>query len=512
MKQSTNKTIAKNTLFLYFRMMFTMIVSLYTSRVILEVLGVDDFGLYAVVGGVVGMLLFLNNALSTGSSRFLTFALGKGDFEQLKRTFSTTLSIHILLSIVIVLLAETVGLWLVYNKLNIPIERLDAAVFIYHISVLTSIIAITQTPYNASIISHEKMSIFAYVSIFECLAKLGIVYLITLSDFDKLKSYALLLCLVQISVALFYRYYCIRNYPETHYKPVLDKPILKEISAFSGWSLFAGGAIALNMQGITIITNMFFSPAVVAARALSLQINAQTMAFLNNFRTAVNPQIVKQYAEGNLKGSEHLVLETTKYTYYLMLLIALPLLFQTDFILYLWLKNVPEYTVIFSQLIIIQGLFSVFDTGLYMSFYAKGRLRENALVSPTLGFLCFPLIYLLFKFGYGPICLSWVFLVYYAVLGLIVKPYLAVKIANYTVKSIVKMFFSCFKVTFVALLIPLILFYVLDEGVVKFLILTFCCIFTVCMTAYLFGIDNLTRDKVNVYAKKVVQGCKIKKS
>jgi Na+-driven multidrug efflux pump len=499
--QTTNKTIAKNTIFLYFRMMFTMMVSLYTSRVILQVLGIDDYGLYAVVGGVVGMLAFLTNALGTGSSRFLTFELGKNNPERLHRTFNTTFSIHILLSVVIILLAETVGLWFVYNKLEIPPERLDAAVFAYHFSILTCVIAILQVPYNASIISHEKMNVFAYVSIFEGLAKLGVVYILLLGEFDKLKLYAILICSVQILVTLFYHWYCVYHYPETHYKPTLDRNIFREISAFSGWSLFASGSIALNLQGIAIITNMFFGSAVVAARVISLQVNSLLTTFVNNFRTAVNPQIVKKYAEGNLSGSEDLVITSTKYTYYLMLFIALPLILQTDFILRLWLTNVPEYTVVFSRLIVIQCLFSVFDTGLYMSFYAKGRLRENALISPTVGFLCFPIIYLLFKFGYSPVSLSWVFLICYAILGLIVKPYLAVKIANYRIKSIVKMFFSCFKVTIAAIPIPLVLFYVLGEGVAKFL--TVCSISVLCVfiSAWLLGIDKSMRVKISTMVK-----------
>jgi Na+-driven multidrug efflux pump len=476
--------------------MFTMMVSLYTSRVILQVLGVDDYGLYAVVGGVVGMLAFLTNALSTGSARFLTFELGKNNPEHLHLTFNTTFSIHILLSIIIVLLAETVGLWFVYNKLEILPERLDAAVFAYHFSILTCIIAILQVPYNASIISHEKMNVFAYVSIFEGLAKLGIVYILLVGEFDKLKLYAVLICSVQIFVALFYRWYCIHHYPETHYKLTVDKNIFREISAFSGWSLFASGSIALNVQGIAIITNMFFGSAVVAARVISLQINSLLTTFVNNFRTAVNPQIVKKYAEGNLSDSENLVITSTKYTYYMMLFIALPLFFQADFILHLWLVNVPEYTVIFSQLIVIQCLFSAFDTGLYMSFYAKGRLRENALISPTVGFISFSIIYILFKNGYSPVSLSWVFLVNSAILGLIIKPYLAVKIANYSIKPVIKMFFSCFTVTVAAIPLPLILFYALNEGVTKFLTVCSMSVLCVFVSVWLLGINKSMRVRI----------------
>jgi Na+-driven multidrug efflux pump len=488
-----------------------MIISLYTSRVILQVLGVDDYGLYAVVGGVVGMLAFLNNALSTGSSRFLTFELGKNDFERLHRTFSTTFSIHILLAIIIVLLAETIGLWFVYNKLEIMPERFNAAVFAYHFSILTCVISVLQVPYNASIISHEKMNVFAYVSIFDGLAKLGVVYILIFGEFDKLKLYAILICVVQTFVTLFYYWYCVHHYKETRYKPVFDIRIFREISIFSGWSLFASGSIALCTQGIAIITNMFFGPAVVAARVISLQVNSLLTTFVNNFRTSVNPQIVKNYAEGNLSRSENLVITSTKYSYYLTLLMALPLILQADFVLHLWLKNVPEYTVMFSQLVIIQCLFSVFDTGLYMSLYAKGRLRENALISPTLGFLCFPIIYLLFKFGYSPVSLSWVFLIKYAILGLVIKPYLAVKVAGYNIKLIVRMFHSCFIVTVAAIPLPLSLFYTLhlDNEAGKFLVIGSVSILCVFVSVWLLGIDKNMRTKIITVMKNRIATLRI---
>lgn len=299
---TNNKTIAKNTMFLYFRMMFTMVVALFTSRVILQKLGVDNYGIYQSVGGIVGFLSFVNSALSTGSSRFLTYALGEDDFEKLRKTFSTTLTIHIALAVLVVIVAETAGLWFLFNKLVIPADRMDAAVYVFHLSILTAVFTLTQVPYNASIISHEKMSIYAYMSIFEVSAKLGICYLLSIGSFDRLKLYATLLLAVQISLMSFYRLYCIKNFQETSYKFVLDKKIFKEIAAFSGWSLFANCSAALNSQGILILLNMFFQPAVVAARAISIQVNMAATQFVNNFRTASNPQIVKRLAAGDVGG------------------------------------------------------------------------------------------------------------------------------------------------------------------------------------------------------------------
>ena len=495
--QSNNKTIAKNTLFLYFRMMFTMVISLFTSRIILQKLGVDDYGIYQAVGGVVGFLSFINGALSTGSSRFLTYALGEGNVEKLKRTFSTTLNIHILIAILIVIVAETVGLWFLYNKMVIAPDRLSAAVYTYHLSISTAVFTLTQVPYNATIVAHEKMSIYAYMSIFEVSAKLLICYLLTIGGFDRLMMYATLLLGVQVGVMCFYRFYCTRHFEEARFSFSFDKKIFKEIAGFSGWSMFANASIALNSQGVLILLNMFFTPAVVAARAISLQVNMAANQFVSNFRQAANPQIVKKYAAGDYEGSKHLLLESTKYSYYMMYLIALPVCLLAYPLLKLWLGVVPDYTVPFLQLVIVQSLFQVFDTSFYTALYAKGRLRENALTSPTLGFMIFPVTYVLFKLGYSPLVLSWTSLVVYAILGIIVKPWLIIKIVDYKCSEIWSVYRSCLVVTLVSLPIPIIIYRLLDtSGLLNFIIVGFVCLLSIGITVYFFGIDKAMRKKV----------------
>lgn len=258
--QSSNKIIAKNTIFLYIRMLFVMLVALFTSRVILQKLGIDDYGIYQTVGGIVGLLSFINSALSSGSSRFLTYELGRNDKDRLQRTFSTTLTIHIIIAAIIVLIAETAGLWFLYNKLLIPLDRMDAAIYVFHVSILTAVFSLTQVPYNASIISHERMAVFAYIGIVEVLSKLAILYLLDIGSYDKLKLYATLLFIVQVSLMLFYRFYCQRHFAETVFRLSIDRQILKPIASFSAWSLFANGAIALNSQGILMLLNIFFRP------------------------------------------------------------------------------------------------------------------------------------------------------------------------------------------------------------------------------------------------------------
>ena len=506
---SANKTIARNTIFLYFRMMFTMLVTLYTSRVILDVLGITDYGLYQTVGGVVGMLSFINGALSGGASRFLTYELGTGDIDRLRKTFSTTLVIHLGLAAFLFLLCETLGLWLLYDKLVIPDERLSAVVVVYHLSIATAVVNLLTVPYNASIISHERMGAYAYLSIFECLAKLVIVCLLGIGGLDRLITYASLILLLQVGILFYYNHYCTSRFEETRFSFFFDKSIFKRILGFSGWSLFAQGAIALNSQGILLLLNMFFEPAVVAARSISIQVNMAANQFVSNFRTAVNPQIVKRYAGSDKEGSKHLLLASTKYSYYLMWVICLPLCLLAKPVLELWLVEVPDYTVIFLQLILIQSLFQVFDTSFYTALYAKGQLRENALISPTIGFIAFPVIYLLFKFGYSPIALSWAMLLVYALLGLIIKPILLIRIVNYTWADIWNIFRPCLIVTMISLPIPLLVdfFWISLDNLWQDILLLLISIICVGLSVWFWGLDRqmqkLITGKIKMYISRI---------
>jgi O-antigen/teichoic acid export membrane protein len=502
MGQTNNKTIAKNTIFLYFRMMVTMLITLYTSRVVLQVLGIDDFGLYAVVGSVISMLSFVNGALSAGSSRFLTFELGTGNSEKLSRTFSTLLGMHIIIAVIIVVLAETVGLWFVYNKLAIPADRMNAALWVYHISILTAVITMTQVPYNASIISREKMNVFAYVSIVDVSLKLGIVYLLKIGNFDKLVLYAVLLCIVTMGIALFYRFYCTLKFKETHYKFILDKDILKSVGGYSGWSLFGQLSVTLNSQGMIIIANMFFGPAVVAARVISVQVNMAKAQFIQNFRTAVNPQIIKKYAAEDYEGSKSLLLNSTKFSFYLTLLLGLPIILLAEPLLQLWLGQVPEYAVIFLQLIIINGLFGVFDSSFLVALQAKGRLRENALSSPIVGIVKFSIVYFLFKAGFSPVTLSYAAIIANAILGVIIKPVLVCKIVNYTFRDITSVFIPCLKVCLVAIPIPVLVNYHLDRSLISFFIVCAVSIICVLTTVFYIGLNRQMRHKIICTAKK----------
>ena len=506
---SNNRTIAKNTLALYFRMGITMLVGLFTSRVILQVLGVTDMGINATVGGVVAFAGFLNAALSNGTSRFLTVTLGRGDKEELKSTFSTCFWVHFGLALIIVLLVETIGLWFLYNKLIIPADRMDAAVWVFHLSVISMVVSMTQVPYGACLIAHERMDMYAYTSLVDVFLKLIIVYALTLFDVDKLKLYSTLFFCTSIGMLLFYRWFCATRFEECRVDFKFDKRVFKPIFVFSGWQLFANISISLNSNGILMLLNMFFSPAVVAARAISLQVNSYATQFMTNFRTAANPQIIKKYAAGDYGGSKHLLLESTKYCYYMMLMLSLPIYLLSYQLLYLWLGQVPEYCDIFLKLVVIQSLFQVFDTGLYTAIYANGNIKWNALTSPTIGFIAFPVVYVLFKFGASPIALSWVFIVVSAILGCIQKPLILIKICGYKFSDFIPMYWSCLKVTIISSVIPVMYDYWIriqtDNQYLIFFSVAVISVLSVCASSWYFGIDASMREKVIQFVKNKIQ-------
>lgn len=507
--QGDNKTIAKNTLALYFRMGITMLVGLFTSRVILQVLGVTDMGINATVGGVVAFAGFLNAALSNGTSRFLTVALGKGDKEELKSTFSTCFWVHFGLALILVILVELIGLWFLYNKLIIPADRMDAAVWVFHLSVISMVVTMTQVPYGACLIAHERMDMYAYTSLADVFLKLIIVYALTLFDVDKLKLYSTLFFCTSMGMLLFYRWFCATRFEECRISLNFDKRIFKPILVFSGWQLFANIAISLNSNGILLLLNMFFAPAVVTARTISLQVNTYATQFMANFRTAANPQIIKKYAAGDYEGSKHLLLESTKYCYYMMLMLSLPIYLLSYQLLYVWLGQVPEYCDIFLKLVVIQSLFQVFDTGLYTAIYANGNIKWNALTSPLIGFIAFPIVYVLFKFGASPIALSWVFIVVYAILGCIQKPLILIKICGYKFRDFIPMYWSCLKVTILATIIPFVFDYWIriqtDNQYIIFFSVAIISVLSVCANSWFFGIDVSMRTKVLELVRKKLQ-------
>ena len=399
---TNNKRIAKNTLLLYARMLLTMTVSLYTSRVILQVLGVEDFGVYNVVGGIISMFAFINGGMVAATQRYITFEIGSGNKEKLKRVFSTSLQIHAVISILVIILGETVGLWFLSEKMVIPNGRMESALWVYQCSILACVVNIMSIPYNADIVAHEKMSAFAYISIVDVVLKLLIVYLLMLSPFDKLVVYAVLLLIVQLSVRLVYTRYCKKHFEECTYRFVYEKSLLKEMLSFAGWNFIGSSATVFRDQGVNIAINIFCGPAVNAARGISLQVNAAISGFVNNFMTALNPQIIKSYAIGESSHVMTLIYQGARLSFYMLLLLSLPVIIEANSILNVWLVTVPEYTVTFVRLVLVLTLFESLSNPLVTAMLATGKIRNYQLVVGGLQMLNFPFSYMLLYWGLFP--------------------------------------------------------------------------------------------------------------
>lgn len=404
MKENTNsnKTIAKNTIFLYVRMLLMMAVSLFTSRITLQALGVSDFGIYNVVGGVVAMFAFLTNSLSNSTNRFITYALGRGDHKELNNTFCQSVNVHVLLSLLFLILAETVGSWFVYNKLVVPADRFDAALLVYHLSIITSIMSILSVPYNATIIAHEKMSTYAYISIIEVLLRLAIVVALLYTSNDKLILIGLLYMFSRIIVNCIYIVYCRVNFKETKYKYSVDIRKLRELLSFAGWSLWGNMASTIMNSGINLMLNVFFGPVVNAARAITEQVRGAVYNFCINFQTAVVPQITKSYAEENYERTKLLVYKSSKYSYLLMLLFILPICIKAYHILHFWLGIVPDHTVAFLRLTLLNVLLDSLAGPLSTANAATGKIRNFQIAMSIPSMVILPISYMCLSLGFKP--------------------------------------------------------------------------------------------------------------
>jgi O-antigen/teichoic acid export membrane protein len=431
-----SKRIAKNTIFLYARLILVLGVTLYTSRVVLDKLGVDDYGLYNVVFGVIGLLSFLNGTLSAGTSRFITFDLGRNDKEKLKYTFSTTLCTHLLLAGIILVLGETVGIWYVHNVMVCPPDRFQAAFIVYQISIIATIVSIIQVPFTSEIMAHEEMDIYAYIGIYEAFAKLVIVYLLIHSPFDRLIYYASLVAIVSISVFLIYVYFCRKKFEEVRFKILFDKKTFKEILSFSGWNIIANLSNTLMLQGVIMLFNLFFLPVVVAAQAISNQISQALMQFVNNVRQAVNPQVIKLYADGKYADSRRLTFTSAEYVFDLLLLLGVPCIMVMPALLDLWLVEVPDYAVAFARLIVLQDILGNFSAAFYTPMVAANKIQKNSIASVFLCVLQFVLLFVLFKFGFGPLWARYLAIASTCLFSFVVKPYILWKDVDYDLKEI----------------------------------------------------------------------------
>jgi len=396
--QSNRNRIAKNTLMLYGRMLITMCISLYTSRAILSILGVTDFGIYNVVGGIVSLIGFLNGSLAGASTRFITYATGKEDEIAQERTFSTLIIIHRIIAIILIVIIEIIGVWFLYNKINIPAERLNAAFWVLQCSILTMSISLVSVPYNSLIIAYERMDFFAVISVCESVAKLGVVYVLMLfKNTDRLIVYAVLIAMVQILVRIAYGWFCHSHFPVARSRGIFDKKLLKQIFSFIGWKINGDIAFLGCTQGINIILNLFFGPVVNAARGISVQVQNLVNTFIQNYQIALQPQIIKAYAADDLPYMRALITSCSKYGFYLMLLVAFPILNYTSPILVLWLKHVPEYTVFLVQIILLVCFISPLRQPLIQAINATGKIKKFQIIEGSLLLLSVPVVYIELK-------------------------------------------------------------------------------------------------------------------
>jgi O-antigen/teichoic acid export membrane protein len=502
-----NKRIAKNTLMLYFRMLFMMVVSLFTSRVILSTLGVEDYGIYNVVGGIVTMFTVLSGSLSSAISRFITFELGKGNIQKLKIVFSTGVNIQIGMSALVVLVAEAVGIWFLNTKMNIPTERLNAANWVFQCAVGTFVLNLLSVPYNAAIIAHEKMSAFAYISIVEVSLKLIIVYMLTISPFDRLKTYAVLLLCLGAIIRFVYGVYCKRHFEECTYHFVFDKPILREMTGFAGWNFLGNGAYMFNTQGVNILMNMYFGVAVNAARGVATQVDAALKQFVNNFTTAVNPQITKSYAQGDLPYMHKLICRSAKFSAFLMLFFAVPILLETQSILTIWLKTVPDYAAVFLRLIIISTFAdTILANSLVTALSATGDIKRYQIIVTTFGCMVFPLSWIAYAMGMEPQVSYIIYFVIYFIL-LFVRLWLLRDMIKLPIKMYVKdVLYRLFFVIAVSFAIPSILHLSMHEGWIRLLSVCAASVVITAIAEYRLGLSlqerTFIKNKIHIFLTK----------
>lgn len=502
-----NKRIVKNAAYLYFRQLLIMVLSFLTTRVVLEKLGASDYGINNVVGGFVSMFTMLNSILQTGTRRFLGISIGKGDQTELNKTFSTAVVIHLVIGLVVILLLESVGLWFINNKLNIEAERMVAANWVFQFSIVSVFLGITQTPYTAIVTIHEKFNIYALMSIFDVVAKLVILFLLVYIPGDKLIIYsALITCINAISIIV-YRLYCIKQFEECTTPISLNKQLFKEMLTFSGWGTLGHLTVVLNNQGTSILLNIFFNTVMNAARGLAGTVNFTIDQLINGFLTAAQPQLVKYYGKGDLKSFHTLIYNVSQYTLFLLALIGVPAILEIDYVLKLWLGEVPEYTSAFIKISIICSIISYSNYMINYGITASGKIKELNTLSMPIYLLTLPLIYIVLKLGFSPIYAYWISSLP-PILSFIVNLYILNKSTGFNSKEyFIKVFFKTILLIIVSCIVPYLVQELMEQGLVRFLVVcSISCISTITIL-WCFALNKETKAMVlakfnNIIRKK----------
>lgn len=490
-----SKRIAKNTLLLYMRMLLLMAIGLYTSRVILQALGVEDFGTYNVVGGFVAMFAVISQSLSSASSRFLNYEMGKGNNGRLSRVFSSSVIVHIILAVFIAILAEVFGIWYVNKKMVIAPDRLDAANWVFHFSVLSFCFTLVTVPYHAAIVAHERMKAFAYISVFEGIAKLLVCYLLlAVSNVDRLVLYSILLFIVNIITRGLYYIYCRREFVETQFHFIIEKKILKEIFGFASWNFIGSASAVLRNQGGNILINLFYGPVVNAARGVANQVLHAVQGFVTNFMTALNPQITQSYASGDRRYMMMLVFYGSRLSYYMLFFLSLPILLCTDYLLNIWLITVPEHSVSFVQLILLFSLIESLSHTLITTQLATGNIRNYQLIVGGLQLMNLPVSYVVLKIGGPPEAILYV-AIFFALCCLatrlvMLRGMVGLRVRDFSKKVIL----NVLSVSIVSTVIPFVLKHFLKENLFSFILVSLTCFTCTALTILFIGLDSKERE------------------
>lgn len=501
-----NKRIAKNTLLLYIRMFVMLAVGLYTSRVVLHVLGASDYGIYNIIGGVVVLFSFINNALISATQRFLNFNLGKKDITAVHHVFCMSMNAYFILSLLFIVLAETIGLWFVNTQLNIPEDRHNAALWVYQFSVLTFIVNLLRIPYNATIIAYERMDFYAYVSLIEVILKLAVVYLLFVTSYDKLILYALLYTIIPIMMNIVYKIYCNKHFSVTKYQPLWNKEIFRSLFGFSGWSLFGSIANMSAQQGINILVNIFYGVTANAAVGIANQVTTNVYQFISNFQTAFQPQIVKTYAANETEAFHKLIFRSAKFSYFMMFLLALPIILTTHDILEIWLVKVPEYTAIFCQLILGFLIIECISAPLWMAVQATGKIKRYQILMAICIFMNFPLTYIVFKIGMH-VYYAWIIRIFVNVITISVrciymKKYLEFPILDFF-KKVIK---PILIVSAISIPIPYFISISTTSGIENIIIVTIISILISLFFIYTLGLNINEKKFINdILLRKILR-------
>ena len=481
-----------------------MLVSLFTVRIVLDVLGIIDYGIFNVVGGIVMMLGFLGGTMAGASQRFLAFEIGRNDKVRLKKTFSVTLTIYVFIAFLVIIIAETFGLWFVNHKMVIPPDRIEAARWVYHFAVFSFVMTIITIPYQSVIIAREKMNIYALIGILEVAAKLLIVYLLVLISFDKLKLYSMLVFISTTIITLIYRTYCKKNFEEATFKLSKDWSIFREISTYAGWNMIGSIANIFRTNGVNILLNLFYGPIVNAAQGIAFQITAAINNLILNFYMAVKPQITKTYATGNNIYFIKLVFQSSKFSFFLLLLLTMPLIIETHFILDLWLMEIPPYVILFTRLMIIGLLIETINNQLISALQASGKIKHYQITISLMLLLIIPISYLLFKFKAPPES------TFYVSIGIVLLYfYPQIFIVKKVIQFSVKLYFNqviipIIIVTIISYVLPLIIHLNMEYGILRFFVVSFSGLIFSLFSIYFLGISKGEKTMVKSWVNRKI--------